>query len=206
MKVLLRAVLPLLLLLAVPAFASPVSLGVSGTLLGETPVAVGSQLGQQFTLDSTTLVTSAQIVLDPPSAFGGFLGSLWSLSIVSGGQTYWTSGATSSIFALTSPITLGPGTYTYLVSGLGCSGPCIGPNAVSLDYYRPATYTGTGGSVGSVVGLNDGALGFSLQGETVPSPVPEPGSILLIGTGMFALFAARKFPAGSIYRRMPVGS
>jgi len=205
MKLLLRAGLPLLLLLTVPAFASSVSLGVSGNLLGETPLAVGSQLGQQFTLNSTTLVTSAQIVLDPPSPFGGgFLGSLWSLSIVSGGQTYWTSGATSSIFALTSPITLGPGTYTYLVSGLGCSGPCIGPYAVSLDYYRPATLTGTGGSVGSIVGLSDGALGFSLQGETVPSPVPEPTSLLLIGTGVLALFATRRFPAGSIYRRIPV--
>jgi len=201
MRLSLRAGLPLVLLLATPAFASPVSLSVAGNLLGATPVAVGSQIGQQFTLDATTLVTSAQVALDPPSPFGGgYLGSVWSLSILSGAQTVWTSGATSSIFGLTAPITLGSGTYTFLVTGLGCSGPCIGPYAVAVDYYRPPTFNGTGGSVGSIVGLNDGALGFSLQGETVPSPVPEPASLLLLGTGALAMLGTRRF-SGLSFRR-----
>jgi hypothetical protein len=58
----------------------------------------------------------------------------------------------------------------------------------NLDYYRPAVYTDIGGAVIPGVGVGDG-IGWSLIGESVASPVPEPGTAALVASGVLGLLA-----------------
>lgn len=170
--------LSLLFALVTPTFASSVLLQGSGHLYGETPVPVGGQVGQQFTLDNLTLITGIGVGMET------VLGGQWAESI---SGTSWSGSS--------SPFTLAAGTYDFLITGIACNEPCVSGNAVYLDYYLPASKTQIGGSIGPAIGSPGGVFGFVLQGTTIPSPIPEPGTLTLLGTGIlgFAAGTYRKF-------------
>jgi len=199
MKITKIVALPLLLLFAVPAFADSVDLIAGGTAFGETTVSVGGEIGQSFTLNDPTTITSLSVGLDPTGG-GSFLGDVWEVSLtnaVTGGTTFWTSGPTSSNPTYAPSVTLAAGTYDLEVTGVACNLPCAGSFAVNLDYYLPASDSATGGSIGSTFGVGGGGgLGWQIQGTTVsPSAIPEPGTVTLLGSGLLGLagIARRRF-------------
>lgn len=165
------------ILVVTPAFASTVDLISGGSLYGETPVAVGGEVSEQFTLSATTNLTSIYVGVDPVYGNQGFSGESWEVMVGS-----WSSGPVSTGGPFSTDFTLTAGTYDLTVLGLACDLSCVGSNAVNLNYYLPGSYSGTGGSIQPTV--NGGFLGFDLVGTSV---VPEPFSLVLLGTGLLPL-------------------
>jgi hypothetical protein len=86
------------------------------------------------------------------------------------------------------------GSYSILLQGLTCdtvhSVAC--PQIVGLNYFFQPLYIQTGGTVAENSGTFSGHLGWDLFGETVTSPVPEPGTVALVGSGVLGLLAVAR--------------
>lgn len=163
------------------SYADPVHLQTAGNLLGDSNIQVGSSASFSFTLDANTQITSLAFGISPPEPSGTTIGT-YSISIT--GPDTWSvtlSGLWNSSVAI--PTFLSAGLYDVTFEGLSCAAVSC-PNVMSLQRYGPATYTNIGGTV-EPLGIG---YGFDLVGNST-TPVPEPGTAALVGTGMLAVFA-----------------
>ena len=171
------AVLALSIVLASSSYADPVHLETGGHLLGETPLGVGQEITFGFTLADATQVSSLHFGIDP------VLGGTYSVTITGPGGTV---AAQPGLFLA--------GTYQVAFDGLTCGGPCINNVATYLDYYSPVSFTQIGGTITPGPGVGNG-IGWYLLGDTVSSdvtPVPEPGTAALVGSGLLAAFTGMR--------------
>ena len=179
------AMLLLAVLAVTPAYADNVEIGVGGNLLGEYALHVGESLSEGFVLNKATNITSFNVGINPDD-YGMGWGD-YQLSVVGpGGINYWSDTTSQPISSI-----LPAGSYSIVFTGLSCEGQCVGDVVASWDYYAPATYSETGGTV------EPGNYGFDLTGTTVGplrsnfGPVigiaPEPGTVTLVGIGLLGL-------------------
>ena len=197
MKLTKMMALPLLLMLAAPAFADSVLLvaqGDDGLDYGPSPLPVGDGLSQEFTLFAATSITDVDPDVGP--LYGGLLGVVYEVSIESDstGDIVWTAGPTIPYVL---PFTLAAGTYTLSVENIACYDPCVEMDPLQFSFYfGPADDIEIGGSINPATGVGANGWGWAISGTTVPpSAVPEPGAETLVGSGLLGLagIARRRF-------------
>jgi len=184
------AVLALALVCVQSSYADPVHLQTAGHLLGDTNLQVGSTASFDFTLAADTQITSLAFGISAPEVGpgGGTFGS-YSVSITGPGNTLdWSVTLNHGWDAFVSiPSFLSAGQYEVTFDALSCAVSSC-PYVLSLQRYGPATYTEVGGSVIPGAGIGNG-VGFDLAGTTATSPIPEPATVALVGSGLLAGFA-----------------
>ena len=178
-----------LVVTVIPARASTVDVGASGSTGQFFAFSQDQWLGAQFTLSDATQINTVSLgISESPTAF-------YTVEIVdnlTGGTVEWTSPSVDTINPVFTPssLTLPGGTY-FLI------GPTTGGGGGWSD--SAGALTQIGGSVGSSfwVSGNQGAswafiggssppLEFDITGTTT-AVTPEPSSLLLFGSGLLGL-------------------
>jgi hypothetical protein len=187
-----------------PSYADTVHLGVTGMPdstgdigLFQTVLGTGSVDTLGFTLAQDTQVTSLNLYL---SSFFFQMHGVGTYSITlenTGGTVFWNFlGSVPGSLSPTAFTGLLPaGSYTLQLEGVTCdsilSTAC--PQIAGLNFFERPSYIQIGGTVNEDPTTFNGHLGWDLFGNTVTnSPVPEPGTAALVGSGMLAAFAGMR--------------
>jgi hypothetical protein len=98
--------------------------------------------------------------------------------IDNGGMLFWIGGKFIDLYSIPLGVFAGPGTYSYGIVEEGTPAPTFAPSITPL-------------SSSSLYGTQDELV---IASSSSPSVTPEPPSVLLLATGLFALgfFALRK--------------
>lgn len=189
-KYLTPSLLVMLLGFSAPCLANTVNIGVDGNLYGAYSLGANQSVGETFTLNQNTEITSLNFGIQPEIAGMMFDGSFQVIVSGAAGIVYELDELSvngSPNYQVTTPLPniLAAGQYDITFDGGACGSPCTGFVA-GIDYYEPAMYQGLGGSA-------QGPFGFVLTGQTLSDAaalelaqdnVPEPGSWILAGTAL----------------------
>jgi hypothetical protein len=118
---------------------------------------------------------------DAFESIGGVFGP--GLSFASGAQGQFSLGTTP--FPLLGPFTPPPAEFLQQISGL----PFSVPTGASIARYQYTLTFGQGSAIGSSIYVNP-TTPPTFPGE--PSPVPEPSSIVMLGTGLAAALTSKR--------------
>jgi hypothetical protein len=184
-KYLTPSLLAILLGISIPCLADTVDIGVGGHLYGEYALGANQSVGESFTLNDSTQVSSLSFGI-APEANGMMLNGSFQVMVTGAGGVYYAldeqtvDGITTYQVTTPLPDSLPAGEYDILFDGGPCGNPCYGFVA-GIDYFNPAIYQQVGGSA-------QGPFGFQLVGESAP----EPGTWILAGTAL-ALIPLRRY-------------